>query len=233
MPKPETKAQPAADDLVIEGWLMPETERGEGFWTARSPAASGTRLGGWSRVIGNGDRPSSEGASAAVRFSTADREPPSISALRLAAAAFRVALGSLPRSSRIAIDGRGTPGELIAWSLRRESLAIGEGRDGPVDVLIGSAGLPLPQALKKVAGEGRVIVLVAPWTEPVDVNLYPEVHWRSLTLLFRRWHRLPAAMEVAPADAALRTLAAAMGAAQRGAVQGDAAWRWRAATGTP
>jgi hypothetical protein len=106
------------------------------------------------------------------------------------------ALKSRVPQHRVALIGDGGLATMVGYCLD----ALGSPASVSVDVRGGGAiradllvvaesdSTVLAAALAGLSDEGTALAFVPPWAAPGDMNLYPELHRRSLRLDFRRWH---------------------------------------------
>lgn len=64
--------------------------------------------------------------------------------------------------------------------------------------MIDAGGDPLqwPNSLSSLRSDGAFLLLVPPWSKPLDFNFYPHVHRRSLRVEAKRWHKLSGELDV-------------------------------------
>ena len=183
----EAETEPGGADTVtvdVESVLLPAGGGGSGLWAGRDATSPGSFYAGWGPAVDRLTAPRAE-----VLALAGDGEA---AGLVLAATAIVAALDQAGPTTRPLVLGQGLLGELVEAALAAKGVTPGP-QEEALDLVVDTTGDPAAwrASLSRLRGEATVLLLVPPWSAPVDVNFYPHLHKRSLRTVARRWHRPP------------------------------------------
>ncbi|MBF8267673.1 MAG: hypothetical protein HW388_1181 [Dehalococcoidia bacterium] len=232
--------QPPADsvDAVVEATLLTPEAQGHGLWVGHDALSPTTRYAGWGPAM---DRLSINRRDL-VTLPEGSSDPLA-AGLLMPACAIASALEGLTITPHAAVVGEGLLADLATGILALRGFALEAAQPGAdLDLVVDTGGGPGLEAsgLSALRGEGTLLLLVPPWSKPVNVSFYPYIHRRSLVVIARRWHCQPQAVGQELVDSLrpvvsrvvgesrwLRPLAIGSAAVQRGV------WQWMDWQGVP